>query len=473
MRIFRYLSIVFLLLLLVGYVRPALDAPEQDVSFSERVVISGLSDPWEIVMGPDNYVWATEAKAYRVIRVHVASGNKQVVLDLSGARQFKKGENLPWPQGGLMGMALHPEMGSGTPYVYLAYAYKHLQGNRFLVRLARYQYNSRSQMLEQGQTICDSIPASNDHNGGRLAIAREKGLPYLFYSVGDMGSGQFKNGGAPNYAQNVSSYEGKILRYHLEPSAQSSGEDAWIPSDNPFNGQRRSAVWTVGHRNPQGLAAANIEGTDMLYASEHGPYSDDEINLIQRGANYGHPLVIGYADGNYSGLAASVSSNQDYPGPWHTSYPLIGTEQDNARKIGSSYRDPVKSFYPVPADTLKPLFKKINSGGKSDWLAWAPAGIEVYDKDVIPGWKRSLLIATLKGGTLLRLKLNDEGKIAGQQVFEYQKGRQRYRDVTVSAAGEKIYLATDSASVTSGPSAENPKSVACRGCIIELTYQSR
>src|SRR5690606_33381973 len=118
-----------------------------------------------------------------------------------------------------------------------------------------------------------------------LAAPHREGL-FLFYSTGDMGAGQFSNGARTNHAQNADSYEGKILRFNLEPDKSSA---PWIPDDNPFNGRVESAVWSIGHRNPQGLAHALIGDRDLLYASEHGPYSDDEVNLIEPGANYGHP----------------------------------------------------------------------------------------------------------------------------------------------------------------------------------------
>jgi hypothetical protein len=78
---------------------------------------------------------------------------------------------------------------------------------------------------------------------------------------------------------------------------------SWIPADNPFtNGGQPTAVYTLGHRNPQGLVWGNVNGTDILYSSEHGPFSDDEINVIQVGRNYGWPQVAGYCDGNYNGM---------------------------------------------------------------------------------------------------------------------------------------------------------------------------
>src|SRR4028119_2540937 len=102
--------------------------------------------------------------------------------------------------------------------------------------------------------------------------------------MGDMGSGQFDNANRPNRVQDLKSYEGKILRFNTEVDGDRDASEGWIPNTNPF----KNAVWTSGHRNPQGLAFA----AGKLYSCEHGPYSDDEVNLIEKGANYGHPLVI-------------------------------------------------------------------------------------------------------------------------------------------------------------------------------------
>ena len=113
----------------------------------------------------------------------------------------------------------------------------------------------------------------------------------------------FGNANRANNAQISSIYEGKILRFNLEPDADPGAYDKWIPDDNPYNGAKESAVWSTGIRNNQGFAYDSVRG--VLYGASHGPFSDDEINIIQAGKNYGHPLVIGYSnDGNYDGAKA-------------------------------------------------------------------------------------------------------------------------------------------------------------------------
>jgi PQQ-dependent dehydrogenase (s-GDH family) len=461
MKIYQYAILVFGTLTYTSF------SPKNppDIEFQVRILASGLSDPWSVVWGPEGSLWVNESKGYRVLKIDPTTGKKQIVLDLNAKREFRSFQELskskqPTPQGGLMGLALHPKLGKGKPYVYLSYVYKHVEGNKFLIRLVRYRYNADREQLDLPLVICDTIPASNDHNGGRMLIAPVSGKRYLFYTVGDQGSGQFSNGGIPNKAQQISSYEGKILRFNLEPKVGNN----WVPADNP---NPKSAVWTSGHRNPQGLAFALVNGIERLYSAEHGPYSDDEINLIEKGSNYGHPLVIGYPDGNYDGLAASVSDEKHYPGKWHSTYPLIHSEKQNADSIGAAYRPPVMSFFPNSSSQLLQLFKNIQLGQKVEWEAYAPSGIVVYDARGIPGWNQSLLVASLKTGKLLRLKLNSDGSV-NPTIYEYAPSKARYRDVAVSPDGKTIYVATDSSAITSGPTIENPKAISQRGCILQL-----
>jgi PQQ-dependent dehydrogenase (s-GDH family) len=460
--------------------------------FTVRIIADKLSDPWEVTYGPDNKLWVTEAKGYRVSRIDPVTGAKTLLLDLTDQRRFprydklgKQTGNKPWPQGGLMGMALHPQLLTGKPYVYLIYVHTYngadsngdgcalnFGGCSFKARLVRYEYQSAAQKLVNPVVLCDTIPQSNDHNGGRLTIAPVNGKNYVFYSIGDMGAGQFNNGGRPNHAQQKNVYEGKVLRFNTEADNDKDVYNKWIPNDNPFTSAVQNAVWSYGHRNPQGITYAVVNGTGRVYSSEHGPFSDDEVNIIEKGKNYGHPLVIGYADNNYNGFAAAVSHHDSLPGKWHTTYPLIVNEKENAKAMGANYRDPIITLYPNSNALLKGLFDKI-SGGDDDqqWPSEAPSSIGVYTSNAIPGWKNSVLLPTLKGGKLIRLKLNAAGDRITGDTLNYFKSKVRYRDVAVSADGKKIYLAVDSASVSSGPSKENPTQVSYKGCIIEYSYQ--
>jgi glucose/arabinose dehydrogenase len=114
------------------------------------------------------------------------------------------------------------------------------------------------------------LAASSIHNGSRLVIANDK----LFITTGDASN--------TSLPKNISARNGKVLRLNLDGS---------IPADNPVAG---NAYWSFGHRNPQGLVYAN----NRLYSSEHGPSNDDEINIIEKGKNYGWPNVAGRCEGS-------------------------------------------------------------------------------------------------------------------------------------------------------------------------------
>jgi len=462
--------------------------------FAVRVLASHLSDPWSVVYGPDHYLWITEEKTYRVSRLDPSTGRRQLVLDLAGDRHFPRydsiGEELtekPWPEGGLMGLAVHPDLLKGKPWVYMVYIYRfrgvdspgsgcalHYKGCFFTTKLVRYTWDARRERLIDPVILCDTIPGSSDNNAGRLLIAPVNGREYLFYGIGDLGAGQFDNAGRPNHAQQKDCYEGKILRFNTEPDGDPDVFDRWIPNDNPFNGlrvSRQNAVWSYGHRNPEGLAYAVIDGVGRLYSSEHGPYSDDEINIIEKGKNYGHPLVIGFADGNYDGLAAGVTNDKALPGRWHTSYPTIVSERVNRDALGADYRDPLKTFYPNSNTFLRKLFVYNRAtGDEGHWPSEAPSSLAVDTSDAIPGWKNSLLMPSLKTHRLIRLKLSERGDRIVGDTLTYFPRTGRIRDVAISPDGLHLYLAVDSSAFTSVPSRAELRQETYRGCIVEFTY---
>ncbi|MFT2008246.1 PQQ-dependent sugar dehydrogenase [Pontibacter sp. 13R65] len=494
LRLFKF-TIALLYITLIPATAQTIKGPKGE-EFTRRVIAQKLSDPWEITYGPDNHLWVTEAKGYKISRIDPESGKRTVLLDLSQDRQFPRYDQQDeeqsggkrWPQGGLMGLALHPELLQGKPYVYLAYIYEFKGADKegdgceakeggcyYTTRLVRYAYDVKDQKLTNPEVLCDTIPASNDHNSGRLTVAPVAGQNYLFLTVGDMGAGQYANGGRPNKAQNSSSYEGKVLRFNLEPDADKGQFGKWIPNDNPFTSERKqNAVWSTGHRNAQGLAYAEVNGTGYLYSSEHGPFSDDELNIIYKGKNYGHPLIIGYNDGNYDGLAAGTTPYSFLPGTWQTTYPTIRSEAANAKALGAAYQDPIKSLYPHPNKFLKSVMSKIKADtDKPDWPSEAPSSLSVYTAAAIPGWQNSLLIPSLKNGKLFRLQLNAKGNGITGDTLSYFKAPIRYRDIAISPDGTRLYLSTDSVTVTSGPSEEAPPDEnACSGCIMEFTYKS-
>jgi PQQ-dependent dehydrogenase (s-GDH family) len=471
---------------------------------------TNFQDPWEVTYGPDDSLWVTEAKGYKVNKVHPVNGNWRTILNLGNTsfspsayrRVFGSGQN-PWPQGGMMGLAIHPDFMTdpAKQFVYIAYVHNYVgndvtyngefvNGHLFITWVVRFTFNSASGQLDDPVKVCDTIRGSNDHNSGRLIIKPEGGVNYLYYAVGDMGAGQFDNISRTNKAQRLNSYEGKILRFNLEEDNDPVQEpttmnyNRWIPNDNPHNITLgvQSAVWSVGMRNNQGFAYDTINGTPRFYGTSHGPFSDDEVNLLESAKNYGHPLVIGYkSDGNYNNAKA---------GPSGSSLPLIGNELTNANNIGASYMDPLYSNYPVAAGnnatpwTIQYIYNNQNywdgsqnlsaQAANNYWHSEGYSGLGLYTKSFIPGWKNSLLIESLKWGRVLRLKLNANGSaivpVDGADTIGYFGSKNRFRDVAVDPDGRSIYVVMERSSSSSGPSANNPIVPACAGCVQKYTF---
>jgi PQQ-dependent dehydrogenase (s-GDH family) len=402
--------------------------------FSKRTVIANQRMPHDLVYGPDNKIWYTERFAGRVNFVDPSTGVKTTVLNLGSNMVRVNGQD------GLMGIALHPELLSGKPYVYISYTYQSTSNTVRKTKIVRYTYDNISETLNTPETMLENIPGSNDHNSARLSIGPDL---KVYYSVGDMGAGQYDNLSRPNNAQNLSIYEGKILRLNSEPEAGS-----WIPTDNPFQvGGVTTAIYSYGHRNPQGLVWANVNGIPFLYSSEHGPFSDDELNIIERGRNYGWPNVIGYCDGNYNNRSTGGFT--------------IVSEQNNCAAL--NVREPIRSLFPV---TNPP-----SSGDNMLWPSTAPSGIDFYGSDAIPGWQNSLLVANLKKGTISRFKLSNDGFSIISDTLHYFRGLGRFRDVVVSPDGMKIYVACDSSGSTSGPTGNVTSTPANPGSILEFTFE--
>ncbi len=435
----------------------------------------GLSQPWEITWGPDNHLWVTEAESYQIDRIEPTTGTVKMLIDLSDKKDFPDTLS-PFPQGGLMGLAIHPEIFSGKPYVYIAYVHHFdgclagMQGCFFKSKIVRYTYNSTTESLSDEMVLVDTLPGSNDHNGGRLAIGPagegQTGM-YLFYSIGDMGAGHLRNQDRPNHAQNINKYEGKILRFNLEPDGDANAFDSWIPNDNPFNNLgKQNAVWTFGHRNPQGLV---FSPSGTLYEAEHGPYSDDEINIIQPGVNYGHPLISGFADGNYDGSAVGAG----------TGVPLIASEMANMQAIQSAYiyKDPIFSLFPAPQAMVSEIWNNDNNDTPPydnyflQWPTAAPSGIHFYNETGIPGWQSSILVATLKLGRMFRLKLSNDGQSVVGDTIPYFEDFGRVRDIATNPDGTQIFISLDSSGQLKGAPGTfiDPP---IKGCILQFTFQS-
>lgn len=457
-----------------------------------------LNYPWEVTYGPDNNLWITESRGYKVYKMDPSTGTKTTVLDISYNStsselttaehtafnvQFSNSGNVAgcscWPQGGLAGLAIHPQFTSGKPYVYISYVRKFDSvssktngGVYFRNSLVRFTYNSSTGKLESPVALCDTLPGSSDHNSQRVIIAPVGVNYYVFYAQGDMGAGQFGNQFRTNNAQSTNSYEGKILRFNLEADGDAGSYDQWIPSDNPYNGTRQSAIWSIGIRNNQGFAYDTT--TQILYGASHGPYSDDEINAIEGAKNYGHPLIEGFAaDGNCNNTTAGTAPNMAAGG---SSCPTITNEVTAAAAIGSSYKDPLFSAYPnsTAFPSISNLWNTTN-GSNGNWPTEAWSGLDLYPSTLIPGWKRSLIAASLKWGRLVRLKLDATGNATAptntvSDTVTYFNSQNRFRDLAFSPSGKDIFVIMDNSSTTSGPGSGNPTVPTCAGCLQKYTF---
>ncbi|RZA01335.1 MAG: T9SS type A sorting domain-containing protein [Sphingobacteriaceae bacterium] len=435
--------------------------------------------PFAMVMGPDDSLWLTERRGY-VMKVSIQNGGKHQLLDIRSTVRFTtSGGGIK--QDGMFGIALHPGLNkeTGNDFVYIAYCYDSSGLRR--VRIVRYEYNRSVPSLSNPVILLRGIHGSDDHNGGRLVIGNygTSSIPdyKLVYSVGDQGANQFANSCdsiesqyTPTAAQltagNRTRYSGKILRLNLDGS---------IPADNPVINGVRSHVYSFGHRNPQGLVFERNSNNEIvpggrLYESEQGPATDDEINIINAGRNYGWPRVAGMHDNGWYKYYQweGHSGCSSYPG------------ECSATQTSSGL--PENSFYsPVYQNPIFDLFPATPPGGAGcNWLnnpTLAPSSIAHYPFNKrIPGWENSLLIATLKSSAVYRLKLNSSGNAALStpdsviQYFKVPGALNRYRDIVVANDGITFYLLTDSVGGTSGPTAGQDGGVTNRGCILEYKY---
>jgi PQQ-dependent dehydrogenase (s-GDH family) len=445
-----------------------------------NTVAGRFRHPFAMVLGPDDSLWITERRGY-VIRMSRFDGGKTQLLNIrSQVRVQSSGSNIK--QDGMFGIALHPELNQGTAndFVYLAYCYDSSGLRR--IKIVRFNYNRAIPSLTGETTLVSGIHGSDDHNGGKLVIGNfgtAVAPDYkLVYSVGDKGSNQFANACdsiesqyIPTTAQiaagDLHRYNGKILRINLDGS---------IPSDNPnFGGIGRSHVWSYGHRNPQGLAFERDNNNVLvpggkLYESEQGPATNDEVNIITSGRNYGWPRVAGKRDNNWykyyqwsrdggcSSYDGECSSAQTGSGIVETNFP------------SASHTNPIFDLYPGTP-----------SGGVGcNWLSnptIAPSSIFYYPfTDKIPGWGKSLLVSTLKSSAMYRLKLNATGNGSLSvpdsvvRFFRDPSNLNRYRDIVVAEDGVHFYLLTDSVGGTSGPSAGTDGGVTNRGSVVEFVY---
>jgi PQQ-dependent dehydrogenase (s-GDH family) len=432
----------------------------------------GLSFPWEITYGPDDSLWITEAHRYRIWKIHPGNKGNRVLLDLNSIPSFNYYDmpnGYPAPQGGLMGLALHPQLLTGKPFVYVAMVYDIYGASGspnnsscagsgsitnqpcfYKTKILRYTYNTVTHSLGSPTIVIDNLMGSNDHNSGRLKVSpvpESDGNYHLYYTIGDQGAGQFNNGLRTNNAQNTDVYEGKVLRLNTEDDGDvdDGAYSPWIPNDNPLTNSvsgKVNAVYSFGHRNAQGLVWAQVGAQYILYNSEHGDKSDDEVNIISPGRNYGWPKVAGMCDDNYNDTDANPNNDR-------LANQIIHNEHSFC--AANNVKEPIFSFFNVSGNSIPS-----SSSSNYTWPTIAPSSIDFYDKTYIPGWANSLLVTSLKLG-MYRLKLKSDGSGIDSSstpqitdtipyLHEY-----RVRDLAIAPTGDTLFLAIDSSGSTSGP----------------------
>jgi len=278
-------------------------------SLKSEVVAQGLKIPWEIVFLPDGNMLVTERRG--VIRI-LGSKNDEIYPEGVEARG----------EGGLLGVALHPQFSKNNfIYLYLTTS----SGSKITNQVVR--YTLKDYQLSDRKVLLKDIPGAGNHDGGRVEFGPD-GLLYI--TTGDAEQ--------PSNAQNTNSLAGKILRIK---------DDGSIPNDNPFG----NAVYSYGHRNAQGLT---WDSQGRLWATEHGRSGSasgyDEVNLIQKGLNYGWPNIQG--DQERSGMEKPFI----HSGPNETWAPG-DIEYINGQLVFTGLRG--ESIYSLNPETksLKRLFK--------------------------------------------------------------------------------------------------------------------
>ena len=331
-------------------------------TYRVETVAKGLDRPWSLAFLPDGRLLVTEM-AGRLLVIG-KDGAKKPIATGGLPPVFQRGGTI-----GLMDVALDPAFArNGLLYLTMSHGEEGANGTRLVrARLA-------DDRLEDVRTLFSSTPKPRaGNNGGRIAFLLDQ---TLVLTVGD---GNWRR----EEAQNVANHLGTVVRLD---------RDGRAPPDNPFLGRPGAApeVYSLGHRNPQGIAVDPATGELLL--TEHGARGGDEINRIVAGKNYGWPLV---------------TAGIDYP---------FGQVTPFSRLAG--FEAPLLEWTP----------------------SIAPGGLAVYRGDRFPAWRGDLLVPALRGRALHRV-VRDGGRIVGQQTLLTELN-QRMRDVKVGPDGA-IYVLTD------------------------------
>lgn len=328
---------------------------------------TGLVNPWAIALLPDGTALVTE----RPGRLRVIAKDGSLSAPVAGLPTIAAGG-----QGGLLDVVLDPEY-EKNQRIYFSFSEpgQNRGENSTAVARAVLARDGANWRLKDLKVIFSQVPkfASSAHFGSRLVFGRDGSL---FITLGDRFSRR-------DDAQLLNQHHGKVVRIR---------QDGAVPSDNPFARQEnaKAEIWSLGHRNIQGAAIEPQTGD--LWIHEHGPQGGDEINVVERGANYGWPKFT-YGENYGGGKIGEESSAPGFTPPEYSWVPSI-----------------------------------------------APSGMAFYNSERIPSWKGSLFVGALKEQALIRLTVRDRKVVAEERLLS--DAGMRIRDVRAGVDGA-LYVVTD------------------------------
>ena len=355
-------KLVLIVALIIGCTGPgeSEQAPLPDMDYGFELVTEGIEIPWGMDWLPNGDLLITN----RAGNLHIVRDGVLVETPITGLPDdiYAKG------QGGLLDLRVHPDY-SDNGWIYMSYSSSNGEGDGANTAIVRAKLDGTT--LTDVERIYKGLPntTAGVHYGGRIDFDNDG---YLFFSIGDRGNRDVN-------PQDVTRDGGKIYRLMA---------DGTIPADNPFVDEAgaKKAVYSYGHRNPQGMAMNPATG--VIWAHEHGPRGGDEVNIIEAGKNYGWP-VISYGI-NYNGTTLTEDTA------------MVGMEQP------ITYWDP----------------------------SIAPSGMVFVTGDKYPHWKGHLLVGSLKFNYVELVKLNGDEVVSREKVLE---GIGRVRNIKQAPDGT-IYV---------------------------------
>ena len=340
-------------------------AAPSSVAFDVVVLARSLEEPWAVEPLGDGSLLVTEKPG----RMRIVSADGKVGEPIAGVPKVDDRN-----QGGLLDVVLSPTFSSDRT-IYWSFSEPRQGGNATSV--ARAVLSADGRRLDQVRVIFRAMPTFEGtmHFGSRLAFGPD-GM--LYVTLGERSDRAIRP-----QAQQLDSHMGKVLR--ITP-------DGAAPPDNPFAGKpgARPEIWTLGHRNVQSAA---FDSRGQLWIVEHGARGGDELNRLEKGKNYGWPLVTFGIEYSGQPIAGSVTAREGFESPVY-------------------YWDPVI----------------------------APSGAEFYTGSAFPAWKGSLFIGALREQRLVRLALEGD-RVTGEEHLLADRG-QRVRDVRQGPDGA-LYVVTD------------------------------